>query len=87
MLEWYIELLSWRGQNNPLTGTPFIPKKIASQELESKLPEREPFAPHPIPHHKFKKFVDKKTFIAMLLASLIFQFCLWGVTLMWLKSH
>lgn len=67
MLEWYIELLSWRGQNNPVGG-PFLPRKMSTQSPDSYLPEKEPFTPQVI-----QKYIEKKAFINILSVSFIIQ--------------
>ncbi|MBK9294034.1 MAG: hypothetical protein IPM57_06250 [Oligoflexia bacterium] len=80
MLQWYIELLSWRGQNSPITGTSIIQQRIRKELPESYLPEVEPLeieakmrkiASETRP--ELTKFIRKSSFYKIIALLLILQ--------------
>ena len=48
MLEWYLEILRWRGQYHPLKNTDALPPTIRQEDPSTYVPEQEPFAPTPL---------------------------------------
>ncbi len=87
MLEWYVELLTWRGQNSPLKSDILLPKKIRMESLESYVPLREPFefTKSPNPLHNPHNFIEKRVFLTILSLSFLFQCGLSVFLYLWLK--
>jgi len=89
MLEWYLELLKWRGQNHPLGSSQNQIQPLRKQDPTTYVPEKEPFDPRPMEkiEKPRKNWLERPFFTHFLITIWLFETTLLSALIIYLVKQ
>jgi hypothetical protein len=86
MLEWYMEILQWRGQHHPIKDKPLISQSLRREDLDTYVPAKE--TEESVAYLEITARAQRLSrWVRILFGVWCFQLILWGIALTVLLKH